>query len=135
MISWSHFMHIFSIPGYNSEWVCVIPVFSIQWRILLKWFLSLLVLKNSFFLYGPTPSSSKFAMETLMKFDWHYSVKQWLTLPGNQKLKQAKVKLYDFEECKNIWKEEKVMNARRPILAKNVCAGPPHIFEVVYWII
>ena len=74
-------------------------------------------------------------METLMKFDWHYSVKQWLTLPGNQKLKQAKVKLYDFEECKNIWKEEKVIMKRRPILAKNVCAGPPHIFEVVYWII
>ena len=40
----------------------------------------LLVLKNSFFLYGPTPSSAKFAMETFMKFDWHYSVKQWLIL-------------------------------------------------------
>ena len=59
-------------------------------------------------------------------------MKQSLTLTGNQKLKQAKVKLYDFEECKNIWKEEKVIMTRRPILAKNVCAGPPHIFEVVY---
>ena len=58
----------------------VIPVFCIQWRIWLKWFLSLLVQKTHFFLYGPTPRSSKFAMETFMKFDWHYSVKQWLTL-------------------------------------------------------
>ena len=36
--------------------------------------------KNSLFLYISTPSSSKFAMETFMKFDWLYSVKQWLTL-------------------------------------------------------
>ena len=57
-----------------------IAMFCIQWRIWLKWFLSLLVQKTHFFLYGPTPRSSKFAMETFMKFDWHYSVKQWLTL-------------------------------------------------------
>ena len=31
-----------------------------------------------------SPSSAKFAMETFMKFDWHYSVKQWLTLNGTK---------------------------------------------------
>ena len=36
--------------------------------------------KNSLFINGPTSSSAKFAMETFMKFDLHYSVKQWLTL-------------------------------------------------------
>ena len=36
--------------------------------------------KTHFFIYIPNPRSAKFAMETFMKFDWHYSVKQWLTL-------------------------------------------------------
>ena len=58
----------------------IIQVFCIQWRIWLKWFLTLLVQKNSLFHMGPTPGSSKFAMKTFMKLDWHYSVKQWLTL-------------------------------------------------------
>ena len=51
-----------------------------MWRIWLKWFLSLLVQKTYFFLHGPTPSSAKFAMETFKRFNWHYSVKQWITL-------------------------------------------------------
>ena len=36
--------------------------------------------KKLIFVCGPTPSSAKFAMETFKRFDWHYSVKQWLTL-------------------------------------------------------
>ena len=55
-------------------------------------------------------------------------------IPDNRKLKQARVTLYDFEKCKKLWKKTKVLVGRKPILKEHVCAGPPHIFEVVYLI-
>ena len=68
--------------------------------------------KKLFLLYGQTLRSSKFAMEVFMKFDWHYSVKQWLTLMKNiyistQSKNAAKnshlfysCSILDFDECR-----------------------------------
>ena len=48
--------------------------------IFIKWILKPLCQKNLYFLYGRTNSCAKFANETYMKSNYHYSVKQQLTL-------------------------------------------------------
>ena len=53
-------------------------------------------------------------------------------VPTNQKLKQASVKVYDFNECRKMWKDSAdVTKDRKPISKSHVCAGPTHIFEVI----
>ena len=48
-------------------------------------------------------------------------------------LKRARVKTYNFQECRTAWSKEKDIkdkNLMKPILAHHICAGPPHILEV-----
>ena len=47
----------------------------------------------------------------------------------DHKLKKAKVKVYNYEECRTVYREEKIVN-KKAIMAAHICAGPPHISEV-----
>ena len=58
--------------------------------------------KKLLFLYSPTPSISKFAMETFVKFDWHYSLKQWLTLIKTNKLTSVMSKFWLCHEAADV---------------------------------
>lgn len=50
----------------------------------------------------------------------------------DEKLKKVDVPFYDFEQCKKIYHEAKLLK-KNPINSKNICAGPPQLLKVKKW--